>query len=307
MDQYEFTDVLAASKLTCSYPGLETTKADAPEVEGGSSVFFPGCSFINYALPLVQSVYDLLKGAGRVDGISLLCCGKILEYEPDGKAVKASFQSKLRERLAAAGTKRIVTACPNCVKMLRELIADDPRTADIEVVPLPVELADMGYSIDAGVVDSMVQADYRAQDKQAPALLAVHDSCPDRITGEFAEGLRRIMPEGKWTDMEHNRKRSFCCGSRPRAAGNGQVAVNLAQRKSAETKSAGANGMVTACMSCSFLLSVLQQDYPVFHYLELLYNWRINWYYADQWMKLRFLIEEEEEDGSSHRKFMGIG
>ena len=40
-----------------------------------ASLFFPGCSLINYGLPLVQSVYDLLKSAGEVEGISLLCCG----------------------------------------------------------------------------------------------------------------------------------------------------------------------------------------------------------------------------------------
>ena len=307
MDQYEFFDSLAFCTLTCSYPGLESSKSTSATIAKCDSVFFPGCSFINYALPLVQAVYDLLKGAGRVDGISLLCCGKILEYEPDGKAVKAAFQEKLRERLVQAGVKRVVAACPNCVRMLREVTESDERTKSIEIVALPVELSDMGYRIDPGVTESMVRADYRCADQTAPVKLAVHDSCPDRERGEFADGLRGIMPAETIVDPEHCREKSFCCGSRPRAAGNGQVAAKLAQRHGEEAKDAGANGMVTACMSCAFLLSVLQQDYPVFHYLELLYNWRINWYYADQWMKLRFLIDEEEDDGSSHRKFMGIG
>lgn len=54
-----------------------------------ASLFFPGCSFINYGLPLVQ--VNTPADAGRVDGISLLCCGKILSYEP-GDAVRASFE-----------------------------------------------------------------------------------------------------------------------------------------------------------------------------------------------------------------------
>ena len=65
MDEYVFDDALANSTVTCTYPGLQTAKAahinDNVPCE---SLFFPGCSFINYALPLVQSVYDLLKGAG---------------------------------------------------------------------------------------------------------------------------------------------------------------------------------------------------------------------------------------------------
>ena len=50
-------------------------------------------------MPLVQSVYDLLKGANACDGISLLCCGKILEYEGDayGKLCYLDFLFFVRE------------------------------------------------------------------------------------------------------------------------------------------------------------------------------------------------------------------
>ena len=91
MDEYAFTDALANSTVTCTYPDLHATRV--LHGDGGAvsckSIFFPGCSFINYALPLVKSVYDLLHDAGRVDGISLLCCGKILEWEGDGGAARA--------------------------------------------------------------------------------------------------------------------------------------------------------------------------------------------------------------------------
>ena len=69
-----------------------------------------------------------------------------------------------------------------------------------------------------------------------------------------------------------------------------------------EARAAGANALVTACMRCTFLLSVMHPDLPVFHYLELLYDYRIPWEYADQYMKLRFLFE----DASSDRGFKGI-
>ena len=81
MDEYVFEDALARSVVRCSYPGLDTTREPGTvDSDDCTSLFFPGCSFINYALPLVQSVYDLLVEAGECDGISLLCCGKILEY-----------------------------------------------------------------------------------------------------------------------------------------------------------------------------------------------------------------------------------
>ena len=99
MSGYVYDDALSGSKVTCGYPMMTASvePGDAAAQGKSESLFFPGCSFINYSLPLVQAVYDLLKGADRVDGISLVCCGKILQYEPDGKAVRAAFEQQFRE------------------------------------------------------------------------------------------------------------------------------------------------------------------------------------------------------------------
>ena len=90
------------------------------------SLFFPGCSMITYALPLVEAVHATLREAGEVDGASLLCCGKILEYEPHGKELRASFEGDLVGLVAATGAERIVAACPNCVRALREALERYP-------------------------------------------------------------------------------------------------------------------------------------------------------------------------------------
>ena len=82
METFTFNDILANTKVTCGFPGLNTTVEELDSalsggggagVKGGLSIFFPGCSFINYALPLVKAVYDTLKGSGEVSGMSLLC------------------------------------------------------------------------------------------------------------------------------------------------------------------------------------------------------------------------------------------
>lgn len=136
MDNYVFDDVLAGSTVSCSYPGLEAVRtAPADDKPASKSLFFPGCSFLNYAMPLVQSVYDLLRNAGEVDGISVLCCGKILQYEGDGGASRAAFEQQFREHIAQTDVQRIVAACPNCVYALRKLLARDEATAGIEIVP----------------------------------------------------------------------------------------------------------------------------------------------------------------------------
>lgn len=291
MEQYQFEDALTGTSVTCGFPQLEAVVTPGSgEPRRCASLFFPGCSLINYGLPLVQAVHNTLADAGCVDGVSLLCCGKILSYEPDGDAVRASFEDQLRDSLVAAQVERVVAACPNCVMALRAALAADERTAHVEVVALPAVLADLGYRIDEDAARRMVARE--AGLDPAEVKVCVHDSCPDRDTGEFADGLRALLPGGLVVETDHIRKRSYCCGSLLRAAGKPFVADAMAQRHGEEAQSVEATAIVTACMSCSFQLTVSQSAVPVFHYLELLYDWRINWEGADLYMKLRFLFDD---------------
>ncbi len=306
MENYEFDDVLTASTVVCAYPQISAAARPLDhELAPAKSVFFPGCSFINYGLPLVKAVYDLLRGADAVQGISLLCCGKILEYEPDGAAVRAAFEADMCEHVLRAGVERIVAACPNCVLALRGLLAADPRTEHVEVVALPVVLADLGYRVDPEIAAKLVAAETSGGGAH-PVTFAVHDSCPDRASGEFAQGLRDVVGASLISEQEHNRSRSLCCGSLARAAGKYEQADKIAKLNGKEAVDAGADAIVVPCVSCAFQLSVAQEDLPVYHYLELLYDWRIDWRHADQWMKLRFLFDAEEDAGEGGRSFVGI-
>lgn len=305
MDEYVFEDALAGSTITCSYPGLEAVQAEHGDAASCKSLFFPGCSFINYALPLVQSTYDLLLGAGEVDGISLLCCGKILDYEGDGGASRIAFEQQFRNRIAGTDVKRIVAACPNCVAALRKLLAKEEATSGIEVVALPALLVQMGYRIDAETAAGMAHADPRA-DESAPVVFCPKDSCPDRVTGEFADALRAIMPADVMVEPMFARKRSYCCGSRPRAAGHYDLGDKMARRHGDHAREVGANAIVTACVSCAFSLVGSGCSVPVFHYLELLFNWNIPWHFAEGYMKLRFLFDDSDTNRGGF-DFKGIG
>ncbi|MEG1494368.1 MAG: (Fe-S)-binding protein [Gordonibacter sp.] len=309
MEEYEFEDVLAGSTVSCTFPRLVAQVAGDGRPRRTRTLFFPGCSLINYGLPLVQSVYGLLSEAGAVEGISLLCCGKILSFEPDGKEVRAAFEQQLRERVANAGVERIVAACPNCVLALRAALDCDERTAGVEVAALPAELAALGYRIDEDVAARMLANELVREETDVPPLFSVHDSCPDRATGEFADGLRALLPSDLFVEPEHCRRHSGCCGSLVRAAGKFELADEQSRQRGAEAVSAGAEGIVAACVSCAYQLSASQRRVPVFHYLELLYDWRIDWRNADQYMKLRFLFDDSlgtEEASGDTRPFMGL-
>ena len=308
MQQFSFTDAFTGSAVTSSYPDLRSLVVESvSDLTACESVFFPGCSCINYALPLVDAVYNTLKQAQSVEGISLLCCGKILSFEENGEEKRADFERVLREHMLQVGVKRIVTACPNCTKALRALLEADERSAHIQVVPLPLELASLGYRVDAGVAREMLQRE--VPELGAEAVFSPHDSCPDRETGEFASGLRTLLENVNTAERKHNRAQSICCGSTPRAAGRMDAAERSAKLCGTESAQAGAQAMVCACMSCAQLLTALATNMPCFHYLELLYNWRIDWAANDGYMKLRFLFDDvlgAEVQGASNRVFVPL-
>lgn len=306
METFQFVDALTGDVVTQDYATGEVfveASGDAPRQ--ARSVFFPGCSLINYAMPLVDAVYQTLQQHEVVDGISVLCCGKILSYEPGGDGIRASFEEQLREHVAACGIERFVCACPNCVKALRDAFADDPRTSDVEIAVLPAVLADLGYRIDAATAADLVVGDAGKQ-----VMLCPHDSCPDREYGEFADGLRALLPEGCWVDPEHCRSHSVCCGSLPRAAGKTAAADKCAELCGRESHEVQADAIVTACMSCAFQLNLAQKHLPAVHFLELLHAWRLNWASAGMWMRLRFLFDETlgvTRRAGSTRTFAGLG
>ncbi len=307
MDSYEFVDALTGDAISqsCS-TGEVTIERGVHGKKTYTSIFFPGCSMINYAMPLVASVYETLKQHGEVDGISLLCCGKILSFEPDGDTIRADFEEDFKEHIVACGIQRMVCACPNCVKALREAFIEDERTKHIELVPLPQVFAHLGYKIDRATAAEVVLGDASQE-----VLLCVHDSCPDREYGQFADGLRAVMEDDLWVDPPHTRKHSICCGSLPRAAGKTAAADKCANTNGEEALACGADAIVVACMSCAFQLNMAQAHIQCVHFLELLYSWRIDWSQVGAWMKLRFLFNETmgaiEKEAASGRHYECLG
>lgn len=114
---YAFDDALTGSSITCDYPGLQTLMVErSDEPNTCASLFFPGCSLINYGLPLVQSVYDLLKSAGEVDGISLPLLRQDLAVRTrrTGTAPLVrgrAYRAGLCPRARVASLPRVQTAC----------------------------------------------------------------------------------------------------------------------------------------------------------------------------------------------------
>lgn len=268
-----------------------TVHSEEGEPPACTSLFFPGCSLINYGAPLVHAVYDTLWEAGAIDGISLLCCGRILQYEENGKEKYARFETKFNELLRKSTIKRIVCACPNCARTLRKSFGADPELSHIEIVALPQELADLGYRIDEGVSRGLL-----GKGEKEPVLLVPRDSCPDREQGIFAHGMRELLPSDITVEPAHNLNLSLCCGASLWALGKIEASQKMAERNVEEAQDVGGDAIVTACLSCERQLTRAQHEVPVFHYLELLYDWRINWAAMSDWMTLRLLLDDDSDN-----------
>lgn len=300
MSVYEFDDVLADSHITIESDSYSSEGVAAIEGRECTSLFLPGCSFLNYNPSLVSLLYKRLESTGDADGITLLCCGKILDFEEE-EDIKSSFQIELVKRLLDRGVKRIVAACPNCVTELRMLLASHEEADDIEVIALPVLFREEGLTIDKDSVMQVVKKD-EDQPLKDEHFLAIHDSCPDRKTGEFAESIRALFASELLVEMKHNRKNSFCCGSLANAFGKPNVAVSQAQKHGQEAVECKADTIVTYCMSCAHFLGTMQEDVPVHHYLEFVFNQHFDWRKTPPYLSMRFLFSETH----GRRDFYGV-
>lgn len=274
---YRFDDVLLDAALEIvTDPQVGAVSAGARGPETCETLFFPGCSLLNYAPQLAASTYRLLRDAGVVDGISLVCCGKLLRYEPDAGNVVASYESDFIEDCRRHGVRDIVCACPNCYDTISRMFqAGD--VDDISVTALPEAMLGVG-------ADGMI-----ARQTVMEGVPALHDSCPDRRYGVFASSVRKLLPEDMYTEMGHNRSSSHCCGSRVRASGHEEKARECAARRVDEARESGGCGVITYCMSCASWLSA-NSDADIYHYLELVFDTRVEWGDLPDHLSLRLLV-----------------
>lgn len=303
VDERVFADALTGHVIAVSADGGAARVVEGRPVGDAPSVFFPGCSLVNYAPALVSVLTDYLEGTGIAQGVSLLCCGKILDFEEGGAGRRGTVDGKMREAFLRAGVRRVVAACPNCAAALRRAL-DAPGAPDVEVVPLPRALVDAGCRIDEGAVARTLAAKGLSCD--GGARLWVHDSCPDRGAYGFGGGMRELLPASALI-KENLKPASRCCGSTARAAGRFEAALSQGARRADEAASCGADALVCGCMSCAASLTMAQEALPVVHYLEFLCEYPMDWRALARPMALRFLLEgRAASEGEGGRGFIDL-
>lgn len=227
---YIFPDrPVTVMSLFREYYGIDYS--DLNSISRSKVGFLPGCSLMTYSPGLTRKIYETLAQRYKDPVFLDNCCGLTMYHiglPGRGDQIKAD----LREKLRAFGTKELVVACPNCYYQLKGEVA----YRDVQLIT---------------VYEALEQ--YFTPSNGGQEIYAVHDSCPDRFEGVFAEQVRAQLDRLGYrrVEMEHHGRNSVCCGS------SGQLghfhpdwAKEHEVQNLEEAKSAGATTLLAGCHAC---------------------------------------------------------
>jgi len=258
--------LLNVTKLEEKYKVTAPFQDDTEHADEDVSLFFPGCMFQATAPELVEIVYDWLRARKLVNTFSPKCCGNILRFSASQKKeVFQDYEEQLFERLQERMPKRIITSCPNCLYTYRALV----EAHGVEVIPLSRVLLEQGLTIKAKIAEGTLDPE---------TTYCIHDSCPDRKWGLFAESVRELFDETSLREMKHNQKTSQCCGfGKMLNVINPTVSEKINATRVNEFFATDADMLITYCFTCISSFSPIARMGKGAHYLELLFDYRIDW------------------------------
>ena len=214
-------------------------------------LFVPGCHMSAGFPELTKKVTSYLKEKDIADGMTAICCGNPL-YASGQYREFEDYIVKIDRLYKEHWVKVITTPCPSCYDFNRR-IQQMGFLEGIEVHCLSQDLVEKGI---------------RIKRKAFPEAytVSVHDSCPDRKNGIFAESIRALYREFEIRELPHIKDNSLCCGS------GGLVPMyssDIAQEGKAlklkDYEQTRSDCVITTCFNC---YKGLRQILPVHQYLE---------------------------------------
>ncbi|MDO8963078.1 MAG: FAD-binding and (Fe-S)-binding domain-containing protein [Coriobacteriia bacterium] len=217
----------------------------------GPLLYFAGCtaSFVN--TDVAEASVRLLTDAGydiSYMGEDEACCGIPMKVAGKWDLFEEIYVHNTTEA-RKRGAKTIVTSCPACGLVWKELYADIARKRGDEY-----EFEVKHYS--ELLADAMVAGDLTF-DTEVNAKVAFHDSCHmGRAQGNYEppRDMLKAMPGVELVEMEHNREDGLCCGSVLTLIGEKPVAPILGGVRLQEAIDVGADKLVALCPCCQVQL-----------------------------------------------------
>jgi Fe-S oxidoreductase len=243
---------------------LDWLTEDLRVSQDSDTVFFVGCLPHYDALfrelhiegvEIARAVIRLLNAMGIAPQVMAdeRCCGHDQLWEGDMETFRKLGRLNL-ELLKQTGARRIVSACPECV---RTLALDYPRF----IGEHGMEIHHITQVLSRAVSEGTVAFDPPGTEQR----VTFQDPCRlGRHLGIFDAPRELITASGYClADMVHAKQTSLCCGTSCWAA-CGQVNKNIQMERLKEAKATGADLLVTACIKCQIHFKCAQQD-PVLH------------------------------------------
>lgn len=202
--------------------------------ERAESVFFVGCAFSYWERESVAATMTLLQHLG-VDFTTVdeVCCGGPAPMVGAPGEVEALAQRNLAA-FAAAGTRKVITACPRCALTL----STHPAYRGLEVRHTVQVLAEHLDRLPAGLLEEV---------------LTFHDPC------ELARGLgevwapRQVLARvgGAIWEMDACREHTDCCGGGGGVRGAfTRLSLQMARARLEAAVATGAGVLLTECPTC---------------------------------------------------------
>ncbi len=221
--------------------------------ERAKVLYFAGCTASYVENDIAESTLRLLQDSG-VDvtymGTKESCCGIPMKMAGRWDI----FEEIYEKNVAAAretGATTIVTSCPACALVWKELYAE---LAAKRGEPYEFKVKHYSEFIAPAIKDGTLKLD---NDVFAGRTFTFHDSChAGRAQGiyEPPREMLEAIPGINYVEMEHNREEGICCGSVLTLIGEPSVAPILGERRLDEAVDVGADTVVALCPCCQVQL-----------------------------------------------------
>lgn len=221
--------------------------------EKSEIIYFAGCTASYVTTDVAEASIRMLQDSGYDIGYmgkDEACCGIPMKMSGKWDQFEDIYEhntSEARKR----GAKTIVTSCPACALVWKEMYAD-----------IAAERGE-SYEFEVKHYSELVAdaiADGKVALKKNPfegKTVTFHDSChAGRAQGlyEPPRDMLRAIPGVNLVEMEHNREEGLCCGSVITLIGEPPVAPVLGGQRLQEAVDAGADTVVALCPCCQVQL-----------------------------------------------------
>jgi Fe-S oxidoreductase/FAD/FMN-containing dehydrogenase len=221
-------------------------------------VYFAGCT-ASYVEQDIGIASVRLLDRGGVDfsylGQKETCCGTPMLVAGKWDVFEEIVRKNI-EAVKEAGADTVVTSCPACDMMWRQVYPEWSKKLKMEY-----GIKTKHYS---EVIAEKIRAGEFAFPGEFPEPLRVtwHDSCHiGRASGVFEppRQLIRALPNIKLVEMSHHREEAHCCGSILTLIKDPGVAAEIGEARLKEALEVGAEKILSLCPCCQVQLRVTAQ------------------------------------------------